>query len=55
MNAREKRLHAIERANYWLSLANIAIEKGASSTRISMCERKAQYWLDRLNKIDQLR
>lgn len=40
------------RAQYWLGQANIAIENGKSEKRVSECERKAQYWLDRLNRIE---
>ena len=45
--------YANERACHWLAEANAALEKG-NTKRADMCERKAQYWLDTLNKIDGL-
>lgn len=41
---------AYERASNWLYEANIAAEKG-NERREAECERKAQYWFDRYNKL----
>lgn len=50
-NTRDKQLYAYERAQYWLSKANCAIEAGRDARKL---ENKAQYWLDRLNKLEGL-
>jgi hypothetical protein len=51
---KDKRLEANDRAQYWLGQANLAIESGKPAYVIDECERKAQYWLDRLNKFERL-
>lgn len=42
-------IHA--RASHWLAEANEAGEKG-NAKREEACLKKAQYWLDRLNKAE---
>lgn len=46
-----KRLYADCRAQYWLGLYNTSIEKGHTATAEKRLS-KAQYWLDRLNKLE---
>ena len=51
----EKIRHADERACYWLAMANDAIEidnQELSDRFARQYERKAQYWLDCLNRLE---
>lgn len=50
---RERALEAHQRSSMWLFEANVAAEKG-NKQREEMALRKAQYWLDRLNKLEGL-
>jgi hypothetical protein len=50
----QKRLQADTNAQKWLAEANRRIETGAVAKRIAEAERKAQYWLDRLNRLEGL-
>lgn len=50
-----KALYAYERSQYWLSKANIAIEANKPKHLVEQFERKAQFWLDRLNTLEGLR
>jgi hypothetical protein len=40
-----------QRASHWLAEANLASEQGKPA-REERCMKKAQYWLDRLNKAE---
>lgn len=48
---RAKRADADQRGCHWLAEYNVAIEKGNDS-RAETCLRKAQFWLDRLNRLE---
>jgi hypothetical protein len=50
---REKIIEADARACQWLAKANALIESGKQETKAHKdAERKAQHWLDRLNKLE---
>jgi hypothetical protein len=49
----EKRIYADQRACYWIAAANNATEKG-DAKKAAEYERKAQFWLDRLNVLEGL-
>lgn len=51
MTNKAAKIKADQRANYWLAEANVALENGKVA-RAAACEKKAQYWLDRLNKLE---
>lgn len=52
----QKVLEADMRASQWLAQANQLIEAGKAGTKAHKeAERKAQYWLDRLNKLEGYR
>lgn len=48
---REQRQNADQKAQQWLGEYNLAIEQGKTA-KAEKCMRKAQYWLDRLNKLE---
>lgn len=53
MNKRAKILDAHMRAGQWLSHLNELEEKGKANTKAwQEAERKAQFWLDRLNTLE---
>ena len=51
MNA--KQLYALQRAGYWLAEWNRLEEEGKSHTKAAReAERKAHYWLDKINDLE---
>jgi len=48
-----KRTHADQRAQYWLSEYNRYMENNNTKSA-NIAWRKAQHWLDRLNKLEGL-
>lgn len=46
-----KSIEAEQRASKWLADGNEAEERG-NSAKAEKCFEKAQYWLDRLNKLE---
>lgn len=50
MTTKEKMLQAEERGSRWLADGNEAEERG-NRAKAEKCFAKAQYWLDRYNKL----
>ncbi len=47
----QKHWEVEQKACHWLAEANEALEKG-NLKRDAFCMKKAQYWLDRLNRLE---
>jgi len=51
MNDKEMSTYAYQRSSYWLAEWNRLQEEGKTHTKAyQIAQRKAQYWLDRLNE-----